>query len=87
MPSGTQFQCLCNPPFQGPTCAEQDPCQPNQVNKSCLSSNIFLLNNFNFISVKTVVNVFKWVQVLCADAHQDLQGRNANFVTHVLLIR
>ena len=28
---GTQFQCSCMPPFQGPTCADQDPCQPNPV--------------------------------------------------------
>ena len=30
-PVGSQFQCSCMPPFQGPTCAEQDPCQPNPV--------------------------------------------------------
>ena len=31
MAVGTQFQCMCTPPFQGPTCADQDPCQPNPV--------------------------------------------------------
>ena len=28
---GANFQCSCTPPFTGPTCAEQDPCQPNPV--------------------------------------------------------
>jgi hypothetical protein len=37
MPSGTQFQCMCVPPFQGPTCADQDPCQPNPVQNDAIN--------------------------------------------------
>ena len=44
MAVGTQFQCMCTPPFQGPTCAEQDPCQPNPV-ISYLTLTIFRRNN------------------------------------------
>jgi hypothetical protein len=30
-PSGATYKCTCSPSFTGPTCAEQDPCQPNPV--------------------------------------------------------
>jgi hypothetical protein len=63
MAVGTQFQCMCTPPFQGPTCADQDPCQPNPVifYPDFVSIVIYvLILNLNF-SVKMVVNATKWV--------------------------
>jgi hypothetical protein len=53
------------PPFQGPTCADQDPCQPNPVifYPDFVSIVIYvLILNLNF-SVKMVVNATKWVMV------------------------
>ncbi len=49
-PMGQQFQCSCMPPFQGPTCADQDPCQPNPV---------IFLNQFLSIS-QYFFSVSKW---------------------------
>jgi hypothetical protein len=86
MPSGTQFQCLCSPPFQGPTCADQDPCQPNPVSLRPIFILVKIYQLF-FLSVKMEDSAFKWDQVLCVDALQVSLELNATYVIHALQIQ